>query len=142
MRAVLELVAHSGVSDGAARLQAAVTAALLVRSRNPRRRVPARPAARTSIDSNRLSWRHRASAGAAAPYARVPLVPAGAVPTMPAGTMLALITEYRLTLRQRRYYDHPELAARGDDIAPLASQPPARRSLAALAAHGTTSTGR
>lgn len=43
---------------------------------------------------------------------RLPLVPAGAVPTMPPGTMLALIGPHRLTLRQRRWFDHPELAAR------------------------------
>jgi type IV secretory pathway TraG/TraD family ATPase VirD4 len=43
---------------------------------------------------------------------RLPLVPAGAVPTMPPGMLLALIGPHRLTLHQRRWFDHPELAAR------------------------------
>ena len=46
---------------------------------------------------------------------RLPLVPAGAVPTMPPGSILALIGPHRLTLEQRRWYQTPELMARARD---------------------------
>lgn len=55
--------------------------------------------------------------------ARLPLVPAGAVPTMPPRSMLALIGPYRLVLRQRPFFEDAELQARACCPVPSVHQP-------------------